>query len=116
MENKNVLLEKTNKIKISQKTKQQNEAAHAVVIKLVNNNSSNLNRDDYHFRLKMLEFNGLKTHTMLKKGLSATEMLLKERLKHSSLNNKQKAEVLLVAEMEAYKVVDGLLRSIDEKE
>lgn len=101
--------------KVLQKTKQRNETAHSQILKIVNN-SSNFNRDDYHYRLKMLEFNGLKTLDMLKRGLTATGKVTKERLKNSSLNNKQKAEVLLVAEMEAFRVVDGLIRSMEEND
>jgi len=110
MENKKLTLNK-----VSQKTKQQNEAANAQIIKLVNN-SSHLNRDDLHYRLKMLEFSGFKTLNMLKKGLRTIEKVTKERLKNSSLNNKQKAEVLLVAEMKAFRVVDELIKSIEEND
>lgn len=99
--------------KPSQKTKLQNEAAHAQVIKLINS-VPNFNRNDYHYRLKMLEFNNFKNLKMLKKGLKAVGNIMKNRLKNSSLNNKQKAEILLVAETEAFRIVDGLIKSVEE--
>lgn len=105
------------KLKVSQKTKQKKESVHAQVIKQLNNsNQENLNREDYHFRLKMLEFNKIKTLETVTMGISVAQKAIKERLKNSSLNNKQKGEILLVATMEAYKVVDGLIKSIEERD
>ena len=64
----------------------------------------------------MLEFNNIKTLEAAKMGTAVTIKAMKERLKNSSLSNKQKAEFLLVAEMEAYRIVDGLIKSVEERD
>ena len=62
----------------------------------------------------MLEFHNIKTVQTATMGVAVAQNAMKDRLKNSSLSNKQKAEVLLVAEMEAYRVVNGLINSIEE--
>lgn len=86
---------------------------HGTIIKQLNNFSL-INKGEYHYRLKMLEFNNIKTLQTATMGIVVTQNAMKDRLKNSSLGNKQKAEVLLVAEMEAYRVVDGLIKSTEE--
>lgn len=100
---------------ISPKTKKKKDAVHASVMKLLNN-SSNSDQENYHYRLKMLEFNNIKTLETVKMGIAVTQKAIKEQLKNSSLNNKQKGEVLLVAEMTAFKVVDELITSIEKRD
>lgn len=65
--------------------------------------------DQLHYQLKMLEFNNIKTLQAAKHGIYAARYAIKERLNTSTLNNKQKAEMLLVAEIEVYKMINVLI-------
>ena len=45
-------------------------------------------------------------------GVAGTQNAMRDWLKNSSFNNKQKTEILLIAEVEAYQVVNTLIISI----
>lgn len=100
---------------ISSKTKKKKDAVHASVMKLLNN-PSNSDQENYHYRLKMLEFNNMKTLETVKMGINVTTDAMRKILKNSSLNSKQKGEVFLVALMTAYKVLEELIKSIDKND
>lgn len=46
---------------VSQKTKQKKDMVHGQIVKQLNNLSSICNKGEYHYRLKMLELNNIKT-------------------------------------------------------
>lgn len=99
--------------KISPKTKQKKTIVYSTVLKLLNS-LLQVEPAPYHYRIKMLEINNIKTLEANKMGISAAQNLIKNRLEKSSLSNKQKAEVLLVAQIEAHRVVDGLIQSMED--
>ena len=64
---------------------------HGQVIKQLNNLSNLSNKGEYHYRLKMLEFNNIQTLEASKMGTAVVKKQIEDRLSNSRLNNKQKA-------------------------
>lgn len=109
MQNRTV---KNNKEKII--SEQPREKMSRTVRKMIDAKSSSKNIvSELHSQLKMLEFNDIKTLEATRLALSLITLKIKDRLKDTNLSNKQKAEIMVVAQLEAHSVVDALVSSIE---
>ena len=77
------------------------------------NDKSSIDVGNFHRRVKHLEVEGLTNIKLLKAGISNTHLNIKKLLSNTKLTNKQKAEILLVAKMEAYRIVVELIKSME---
>lgn len=83
------------------------------ITKLVINNKCAVPSNDYFVKLKTLEYADLKSLENIKIALSITNKLRLERLNNTAFSNKQRKEIELISSIEAFKVVDSLIRSIE---
>lgn len=66
-----------------------------------------------HSEIRLLEFNNIKTLEAAKIALSLVTGSIKERLNSSDLSNKQKTEIMLIAQLKAYGIADAIISSIE---
>lgn len=85
------------------------------VLKLLNNSSS-LTQEQLYYEFKMLEFVEIKTFEAAKIAVRVIRDEVNKRLNNSKLTNKQKQEILLVAQLEAFKIIDVLIKPIEKLE
>lgn len=74
-----------------------------VLVKVINHETKSQEQQfEYFKKLKALEFNGINSLDSSKKALSIINGLIKGRLKHANLNNRQKAEIELIGKLECF--------------
>ena len=59
----------------------------------------------------MFELSDIKTLKALRLAVNTVKTKMKDWLDTSDLNNKQKTEIVLAAQLEAYAIIDSLLNS-----
>nr|YP_010216409.1 hypothetical protein LK039_mgp31 [Ulva intestinalis]UBR43430.1 hypothetical protein [Ulva intestinalis] len=97
---------------LKRSTQRKKEQVSSIVQKLLAENAS-LNADVFHMRIKMLEHNQIKTLDYAKEAIRACDLAIKNALVSAKLNSKQKAEILLIAKIEAFKIIASYVESIN---
>lgn len=69
----------------------------------------------YHTGLPVYDkYHQIKTLSDIKEAIRACDLAVKNQLVASSLNSKQKSEILLIAKIEAYKIIAAYLEAINQ--